>query len=164
MEIRYDAIREHIAKPPVDIKQMAIDLGLALSEVPFAADVSGKLAREGEGFRIYVNAHHGENRKRFTIAHEIAHFLLHQDLIRDEVVDSELYRSDQIQGRYETQANSLAADLLMPQNLVDQSYSQFVSSGIESDDLLSRMAELFQVSKDAMRIRLKVVKQLSFPW
>src|SRR3546814_4029407 len=51
--------------------------------------------RGGEsGFAIYVNGSHPRVRRRFSIAHEIAHFALHRNLIGDGVTDDAMYRSN----------------------------------------------------------------------
>lgn len=50
--------------------------------------------------------------KRFTIAHEIAHLLLHRPILREGVTDDVLYRSPHLGGTQETEANKMAADIL----------------------------------------------------
>lgn len=62
------------------------------------------------GVAIYVNKGHHVNRRRFTTAHEIAHFILHQDFIGDGIADDGLYRS-KLSNAMEAQANKLAADI-----------------------------------------------------
>jgi Zn-dependent peptidase ImmA (M78 family) len=98
------------------------------------------------GYVIFVNAGQHEVRRRFTIAHEIAHYLLHRDLIGDGTQDDVLYRSG-LSNRVEAQANRLAADILMPRHLIDE----VVKSGIASADDVAELARIFNVSKDAMR-------------
>src|SRR3546814_3235070 len=65
--------------------------------------------RGGEsGFAIYVNGSHPRVRRRFSIAHEIAHFALHRNLIGDGVTDDAMYRSN-LSSAVEVQANRMAA-------------------------------------------------------
>src|SRR3546814_7195870 len=67
--------------------------------------------RGGEsGFAIYVNGSHPRVRRRFSIAHEIAHFALHRNLIGDGVTDDAMYRSN-LSSAVEVQANRMAADI-----------------------------------------------------
>src|SRR3546814_15171584 len=74
--------------------------------------------RGGEsGFAIYVNGSHPRVRRRFSIAHEIAHFALHRNLIGDGVTDDAMYSSN-LSSAVEVQANRLAADILMPWHLI----------------------------------------------
>jgi len=98
------------------------------------------------GFTIYVNAEDNPRRQRFTIAHEIAHYVLHRDLIGDGITDDALYRSP-LGEWYERQANKMAADILMPPQLVRSLYAQGMTS-------VTKIAAEFDVSVEAMRIRL----------
>jgi len=165
METEFDIIRKHTATCPVTIEGMARDLGLAVKRMRLPDSVSGKLVALASppGFEIHVNSSHSENRIRFTIAHEIAHYVLHRDLIRNGIVDDELYRSEQVGSRYETQANAFAADLLMPKALVKARFEKLMSLISDPDRILETMASDFQVSRSAMRIRLRTIVQLELP-
>ncbi|MCV5491602.1 ImmA/IrrE family metallo-endopeptidase, partial [Escherichia coli] len=65
-----------------------------------------------------MNQHDMQARRRYTLAHEIAHFLLHRHLLRDGITDDVLYRSSQ-SSQIEAEANRLAADIIMPMHQVD---------------------------------------------
>jgi IrrE N-terminal-like domain len=135
---------------PVDLEGMAEALGLSVNvNASLPPDVSGRIIRGGSsasGYHIDVNATHSANRKRFTLAHEIAHFLLHRDLIGDGIDDNALYRS-RLSDDFEVEANKLAARMLMPAPVVRNVYRAVRS--------LVGLTGAFQVSEDAMRIRLK---------
>ena len=112
-------------------------------------NISGKLQKNENGsFSIYVNEKHAKVRQRFTIAHEIAHFVWHANLIGDGVVDDGLYRSG-LSNSIETQANSYAADILMPWDLIDKAIRQGVNT-------VERLADMFDVSNSAISIRLGI--------
>lgn len=100
------------------------------------------------GFDIFVNAGHPEVRRRFTIAHEIAHVVLHPHLIGDGITDDALLRSG-LSNAVEAQANKLAADILMPR----EKLNEFLVKGISS---VSTLADAFNVSVQAMAIRLGI--------
>lgn len=100
------------------------------------------------GFDIYVNASHPEVRRRFTIAHELAHVILHPNLIGDGITDDALYRSG-LSNSVEAQANKLAADILMPRDKL----SEYISQGITN---VAELARTFNVSEQSMAIRLGV--------
>jgi Zn-dependent peptidase ImmA (M78 family) len=145
-------INAHTQAPPVDVGAVARDLGLLIFSTPLAEKVSGAIVKEPSygsqsGFVIFVDAGEASVRQRFTAAHEIGHFLLHKNLIGDRHEDNYLLRSTGISNRQEAQANAFAADLLMPRHLVQQA----MESGYGTVDAL---ADLFQVSKIAMGIRL----------
>lgn len=149
----HDWIRPYQIAPPVDIKKMAQDLGLSIYELSnMGTGMSGKLyqdRRSPSGFSIGVNAADSYTRKRFTIAHEIAHFMLHRDDILDGVVDDAFYRSEHLSGAQETEANKFAADILMPYHLVQA----MAKRGVVNVDAL---AGKFGVSSQAMSIRLGI--------
>lgn len=147
-------IAKHQEHLPVNLDGIARDLNVPVRREPLSAEISGKITREtplsmlGEtsGFVIYVNSTQHPNRQRFTLAHEIAHFILHRDLIESGLVDDTLYRSA-LSSYYETQANRLAADILMPMTKVRAQWAKFHSVGV--------LARLFGVSEAAMKIRVE---------
>jgi hypothetical protein len=133
---------------PVNVIGLAHRLGIRVYDAPWPENISGKIQKDrtrgGEsGFAIFVNKSHPETRKRFTIAHEIAHYVLHEDKIGDGVFDDALYRSG-LPEKIEAQANGLAADILMPWSLLNPLV------GKEPSEL----AKMFKVSEQAMKIRL----------
>lgn len=137
---------------PVDVKGIANDLGLNVWEMDLPGNVSGKIFRDplnggSSGYSIGVNRSEGYKRKRFTLAHELAHFILHRDLIGDELMDDGMYRSDNVSSPLESQANNLAADILMPRRLIRCLQAQGCTS-------VGALAERLQVSEAAMKIRL----------
>jgi Zn-dependent peptidase ImmA (M78 family) len=95
---------------------------------------------------IRVNRHEHKHRQRFTIAHEIAHFVLHKDEIRDGITEDTFYRSG-LPERREWEANRLAADILMPWDLVR-------ALAADGKTTPSELAQELEVSQAAMHIRL----------
>lgn len=145
-------IKDHQKQAPVDVYQIAAALGLSVVEMPLGTDVSGKISKNWRGqYQITVNRNDHPNRKRFTVAHEIAHFVLHRDLIGDGFSEDAMYRGP-LGGSSEIQANRLAADILMPYFLIESEYS----SGTEDHYNLARR---FEVSPRAMEIRLEGFKR-----
>lgn len=146
-------IRQHQQGWPVQTVSIAEALGVKVYRVPgWPNDVSGMIMKSEEdggpsGFAIYVNGGHPEVRRRFTIAHEIGHFVLHKSLIGDGIVEDALMRAQGLSSRIEYQANQFAADLLMPWDLINVAKEQGITS-------VEALAEAFVVSNDAMSIRL----------
>ncbi|WP_051999990.1 ImmA/IrrE family metallo-endopeptidase [Caenispirillum salinarum] len=153
-------ISRHQGAAPVDLEGMARDLGIAVHydrELPDT--ISGKIQRIGPGgsgsnFAIHINAKHHPNRQRFTLAHELAHFHMHRDRIREGVVDNEMYRSETLSNHLERQANQYAAAILLPAPLVKAEYQ---NTGGDVDE----MARIFRVSPQAMQIRLDELKRFA---
>jgi Zn-dependent peptidase ImmA (M78 family) len=93
---------------------------------------------------------HTELADRYTAAHEIAHFVLHRDLIGDGIVDDAMYRSkkgDEI----ERQANAYATAILMPAPLVIAKFR----SGEKS---VAGIAMDFWVSSEVAQIRTRELR------
>jgi Zn-dependent peptidase ImmA (M78 family) len=140
-------ISRHAQRAPVNVEAIARDLGLSVYLDRLPPDVAGKIVRNPSGYSVYLNPADPTRRRRFTLAHEIAHYVLHRDLIGDDLIDDGMYRS-KLGGRYERQANQLAADILMPPGLVRGYYLGGTNSPVE-------LGNIFDVSADAMRIRLQ---------
>lgn len=149
-------IRKHQTSPPVQVIPIAREMGLEVYTVGgWSDEISGALVKDENdpvapaGFVIMLNEKHSPVRKRFTAAHEIAHYILHRELIGEAIQDDKLYRSG-LSNRIEAQANRLAADILMPRHLIKET----IDAGKAEADDVRTLAALFQVSRDAMSIRL----------
>lgn len=139
-------------RAPVPLQDMAEALGLTVdmyADLP--PDISGQIAHvrrpDGDRYHIDVNRLDWPARRRFTLAHEIAHFLLHREFLDGELTDDRMYRS-RLGNQMERQANLLAAQLLMPANLVRTAWE----AGARD---LNAFASAFQVSEQAMEIRFR---------
>ena len=147
-----EVIAHYQQNAPVDVVSIAKDLGLRVWEMHGLPDgVSGQLWPDPvnggrSGFSIGVRASEPTQRKRFTVAHEIAHFVLHRNKIEEGVYEDVMFRSG-LSSRAETEANQMAADILMPYALI----SKLIDEGA---DTLEKIAERLQVSLAALRIRL----------
>lgn len=139
---------------PVPIIKIADELGIDVYETnDFENSQSGSIKKEGEKFVIYVNAKHPTTRKKFTIAHEIAHFLEHQDFFKREEEHVSLFRQPAAFNRCESgenkkmeiEANQIAADLLMPEDIFKKEW--------ETADKVSDVADKFGVSQSAATLR-----------
>jgi len=145
-------IAKYQAQAPVDVVAIASDLGINVWADSFPDSISGKIFRDPmnggtTGFSIVVNESHSFVRQRFTVAHEIAHFVLHRRKLESgDLIDDAMYRSG-LTSKEETAANRLAADILMPLPLI----RKLLDAGIRDPKSL---ASRLQVSLPAMRIRL----------
>ena len=120
-------IRRFKLSAPVDVEGLAAALGIKVSYANLHPETSGMIERtRGDNFRIVVNANHPKTRQRFTIAHELGHYMLHRHLIGEGIEDNKAYRSS-YDGMYrnrdigptqETEANKFAVGVLMPDHLV----------------------------------------------
>ena len=146
-----ELISKHQSSTPIKIGEIAKDLGLIVKSSTLRAGISGEIKKVNGQFTIRVNRHDPKVRQRFTVAHEIGHFLLHQDQIGDGIVDDILYRSS-LSDVLEAQANRVAADLLMPWALIEKSLK--VHRNLKSEVRLEKLAQELEVSSTALKIRL----------
>jgi Zn-dependent peptidase ImmA (M78 family) len=145
-------IEQHWNSSPVPIDTIIKEIGLKLDREVLDDNVSGFIERKADGsYRIVVNAFHPETRQRFTAAHELGHYVYHRDLLGDGVGDNRAYRAEgttrpnpNIRPLHERQANSFAANVLMPRHRLTNVDGQATAA----------LAQKFQVSQEAMRIRL----------
>lgn len=147
-------LERHQNAPPVKVSRIAGDLGIPTSVASFLPNISGQLRRTDNtpsGFQIRVSRSEGRERQRFTIAHELAHYFLHRDLIKHEISDNILLRSG-LSDRLEVEANALGAYIIMPDKLLRANVAH-EPEGLSRTEV-ERLASIFQVSFDAMRIRL----------
>ena len=140
---------------PVPLGKLANEMGLKVLSATLPAGVSGELRPDQGVYVVKVNRHDSKARQRFTVAHEVAHFLLHKDHIGDGIRDDALYRSTLSDAR-EAEANRLAADLLMPMALLKPAYERAITDC--EGDVAARLAKEFGVSEVAMKLRLEQLR------
>ncbi len=145
--------------PHVDVEKIARNLNIQI-KLEDLKDVSGLIYRDGMQVIIGVNSHHGENRQRFTIAHELGHFFLHSQnpLFIDKNTDHSFsiklrnHVSSEAVSLEEIEANAFAAELLMPTHLIAEAVKHVNTDDL--DEIIEQLAAQFKVSNQAMTIRL----------
>jgi Zn-dependent peptidase ImmA (M78 family) len=145
---------------PVPVERIAKQLGIQVRFSPLDQELSGMIFIKDGVPIVGVNSIHHPNRQRFTIAHEIGHYILHRELLTSEVhVDKQfpaLMRDENSATGTESieiQANRFASCLLMPQVLLDQALK---GRHFDIDDPrpLEELAKRFRVSKQALDYRI----------
>jgi predicted transcriptional regulator len=114
---------------------------------------SGSIRVEPDGsFEIMVAAHTGPARDRFTIAHELGHYVLHflWPKHQGRPVASGLQAKRYGTGRVEWEANWFAAGFLMPRD-------SFKAAFAELDGNLASISSRFAVSMEAARVRAEAL-------
>lgn len=154
--LQKEILQRHQSEVPVRVGKLAVDLGLEVVVSSLGKNVSGLIEPSEtapSGFAIKVNRYETPERQRFTIAHEIGHFLLHREYILTGVIDSIMYRSS-LGSKRETEANRLAADILMPMKKVREELDRLgLPVGARAAQQLSA---IFKVSVPAMKVRLGI--------
>lgn len=155
-----------VRSPPVPIEDICERLGLDVVYEALPHDTSSVLIRQPNGRQVIgVNARHALKRQRFSLAHELGHALLHvsENPRRGEAVVSRpleiLFRdgvASQGTNTTEIAANSFAAALLMPGDLVRERFRRRWQQDLTRrlDDVVEDLVNEFDVSEQAMRYRL----------
>lgn len=147
----------HVKTPPVPVLEISSQCGVAIQSKPFSTDLSGFLFRKQDVALIGVNSRHAEVRRRFTIAHELGHFLLHGETSVEMHVDRAYVKarnktSSEGTDPDEVEANYFAAELLMPRRFLEEDIAAIKDFDLfeDADDL----AKKYMVSTQALLIRL----------
>lgn len=135
-------------EPPVDVERIAEFLEFTVIPFDFPESTSGITFIEGDVKTIGVNSLHAPVRQRFSVAHEIGHYLMghdNYDYGATYIEDRPTFLDPQ--NRQEVEANEFAAQLLMPPKMLKQDAAQI---GLDA----SALAKRYQVSEQAMWIQL----------
>lgn len=145
----------------VEVEKIAEQLGIAVRRMPLQKDVSGiiKINSNLGTPVIVVNQEHHEKRQRFTIAHEIGHFLMHseENVHVDGVIFFRGPESTTGSNTKEIQANQFAAELLMPSIDLVRRYNGLIQELNDDENfslLINKLATFYDVSEQALSIKL----------
>lgn len=109
-------------------------------------EISGLVLLKGDDVGIFYKKTDSIHRKRFTIAHELAHCCMHGDLLQSGYV--EFRSSETSNDPKEIEANTFAGELLIPVHQLEKIYSQLIVPSLKG------LADIFEVSTNVMRERL----------
>lgn len=154
-----DFVANHIklfSEPPILLTKICDELGIEIYTIDAEDDFCGEIKYDMDTrtFEIYVNNKHSDGRQRFTIAHELAHFFIHNNEVKIlGISDSAMHRYNGKRGQVEREANELASKILMPKDLILTHIKDFIDE--KTNDInIARMAQIFRVSESAMGYRL----------
>ena len=146
-----------IESAPIPVDKLAAVCGATVVYNDFNKEISGLLFRENDKLIIGVASEQSVVRQRFTIAHELGHALLHQmtsvHVDKNFTVMFRSTSSSTAQDIYEIEANTFAAELLMPESLLKK---DLLTLKLDMDDgrQLSKLASRYGVSTQALTYRL----------
>lgn len=150
--------RYKAGEPPIDVDAIALAEGIEIVRTAAQGNESGFALRDGKRRIIGVNSGHSLLRQRFTVAHELGHLILHpgKPLIMDPSVRVNRRNETSSLGTdfEEIQANTFAAQLLMPRSIVARLAADLATAGHSHEQLIKALAQSFSVSRDAMTYRL----------
>lgn len=143
--------------PPINISLLLRRIGIL--EIPFDfsqiedlmgvdhGDVLGAIFAKGDSLGVFYKSSDSLNRKRFTLAHEIAHCCIHTDSLKQRHL--ELRNSHNPNDPKEVNANIFAGELLIPETSLHIVYDKFLGTPSLFD-----LAKIFNVSINVMKARL----------
>lgn len=142
--------------PEDNLVDLAKALGIEVFESKFVKhdNIDGFLEypkKDTDKPKIYLNKDRPAVRKKFTLAHELGHYVLHRDTQRKYRIDTVDYSKDDDTTREETEANYFAASLLVPEDKL-RSILALSKGNIDI------AAEYFGVSKPVIENRIKWLK------
>ncbi len=156
--IRYPAARGratsvlsmfHAGDAPVDVKLIAQKLGFQVVPFEFPDTMSAVVRIYEDGKKVIgVNKKQSEVRQRFSIAHELGHYLSgHESYNHDQIVIDPERRYQDPSFQVEQEADEFAAELLMPSRLLKKDFDGSPSS-------ITSLAKKYNVSEQAMWIQV----------
>lgn len=155
---------------PVRLDLVAEHLNLKTTASALEDNISGVLVVEGKQGAIGYNRAHSVVRQRFTIAHEIGHYVMQvmdvkntkpSQLFIDKYVAYRSEESSSANDHHEIEANAFAAALLMPKEMILEELKKS-DLDLDDEDDLSTLAKKFNVSMSALSYRLINLRIIRF--
>jgi Zn-dependent peptidase ImmA (M78 family) len=146
--------------PLVDFaNEIGIDLFLSSNE---RDTLSGYITYDADTdkYSIVLNENDSQNRKRFTLAHELGHYFYDKDYLKsNKKIEDGVYHkkwlardkltTDKIMRAMDVKANQFAADILMPKD----KFIEYWNNGYPPENI----ANYFGVSIQAVMVRASVL-------
>ena len=153
----------NIKTPIVDMESIVQRLGGTIEEKSDFDDLcDGTIQKSGKSnFKITISPYQNNQRKNFTIAHELGHLFLHMGFMTDRKLWNT--QDEKVYGRFGTseqdyQANEFAAELLMPENI----YKDILDEHSRGNKVnMNEVAKYFKVSLSAAINRGKFLGYLA---
>jgi Zn-dependent peptidase ImmA (M78 family) len=151
---------------PVDIKRIMADQNILVRYIELPGDISGVLDTRGDQPIVLIQKNHDKKRKRFSLAHELGHYVL-KSSPRGVHLDRQTYFRSNLSSAgtdlEEKKANRFAAELLMPSDILLMLLKD-IPDLIDTDEknslgALKHLAKLFDVSVAALTIKISGVSK-----
>lgn len=154
------------AETPVKIIEMCKNMGFSVFQQELPDEICGYIAIDGElkdRFQtdriISVNIKESNKRRRFTVAHELGHFLFDFDPNSIQFYNAFEHDHDESDSPSECLASRFAAELLMPKEPFEKEYHRVFEKHSGSSEQLyetiQTLSDLFLVPPKAVETRIK---------
>lgn len=149
---------------PVDVAQICLNLQIIIKPFDFSkiessrvykeqfvkrGNILGMVLTQEDNLAILYKKTDTKNRKRFTIAHELAHCCLH--MTPHEDIHIEFRTDEKSSDPAEKEANIFAGELLIPEN----SLRTIIANQKVTNKLVLLLSDMFVVSTNVMKSRLE---------
>jgi hypothetical protein len=147
--------RTRVTAPPVDLRTILQELNIelspdeSLSEDAVLTPMTDPAMGDPTAWMIYYNPKKSDPRRRFTIAHEVGHVLLHGASHQASLARDPGGR----RSPWEREADAFAGELLMPKAFMEHAVAEHGAD-------VATLRQLFNVSAEAMRVRLRDLRLL----
>ena len=148
------------SKGELDIIQLIDSLGIDVYGESREDDFDAHIEySEQDGYFVTVNTNKPLTRQRFSLAHELAHFVLHKDQLKSlkKMNRGKKILLDHPSQKQEKEADELAAEILMPEAAVNHAIKE-ISGELKprvSKSIIAELAEMFEVSRVPIAMRLR---------
>lgn len=155
------------AEIPVRIIEICRNMGFSVYQQDLPRDICGYIMINGElkdrfstDRIVSVNSRESNKRRRFTVAHELAHFLF--DFNPNQSIQYfNMFELDHVSDdSKEERANRFAAELLMPEKIFIDKYNELQQNDSRKDfySIVQELSDYFLVPPKAVERR--IVKEL----
>jgi Zn-dependent peptidase ImmA (M78 family) len=159
---------------PIDLDALAKKLNIDVNYSILKSNISGKINYNvvDDKAIIYINSNEYELRQRFSLAHELSHYIYDINFSEDAEIednDQTLFRNDII-NPIENRANKYAEKLLMPKELFVRKTDEIKNDLFPDEDnkigiqkiykLVEKLSDMFKVSKPAVITRLHSIGKI----
>lgn len=142
---------------PIPIVKIMKELNFLVGTQELEDNLSGYIVIDnvvekkfGKDRLICVNSKDSLGHQRFTIAHELAHFIFDYKPTENNLEYYNTYKTDDEDDEIERRANKFAANLLMPEDEFKRKYNELKND----DEKYIKLVEYFEVSRRAIDRRI----------
>lgn len=151
IESRKQLAKYEVSEAPIPIEEIAEKMGIKISYAP-SEEYSGMLLRKKDNQALMgINSNEPKTRMRFTIAHEIAHYLF--DTKNAVSIDYRNSIQTVNKSLEEKRADIFAANILMPRKWLQLDFEKIAKERFTQEHLID-LAKKYKVSTEAMKFRL----------
>ena len=162
IEIIATEIREMfgLKETPTQIANILNKVGFKIYSLEMDETLSGRIGIANEFKEILgskkilqINSKDNRGHQRFTMAHELGHYIFDYDG-HNRYANAYSLAEDDVNSPGEIRVNRFAAALLMPKNIFIDKYTARKTLGLDEVSICKSLAEEFEVSETAVSKRI----------